>query len=1255
MKKNKNKSILACAVLASVLGAAAPVWADEGNEPLNISCTNLEGAAYGVVNGLPGALILAGEFKCEPLLVIGTGVTYRQDLAKGAEVFLFDDLNEIKSLNETKIGYSPVIDKQNLGGKIQGGQYPGYSTQNLFVAGFMGSPQMNFIDTVSFGGSTIATGKDPYRVATNTDGSSLMAEPCWLNPVGSTLILDNVGNITVTGKSADSRAVLTMGNGALTYLNFADNDSGITMNITDDMPVSQFNYYVAEGRDNSLTVLKNLDSVTINNTPVPVDKNFWQCLKTTGGAQIVVLDKDNNIVAADAAHWGTESHGEEICHFYTPIVDDDIEKVQSMTALGFDDKNVVALKANKADASATFKPLGGSLRSVNFGDGNAYAVSVKNNKTAKLKKVMDITVNATNGKASVLQGKGGKIVLKNFETANVSAKKAANFISVSGGSNITVNGKDNWATVDVKSEKKDANFVFAKDGTNTVNVNGVDAMLYPGAEGKAYVAHVKAGETTLNLTDSSVSGNLNTVLVGIPVNSAELGTQSDMYVTVNPAGGGESYTTWVEDPLPWDGVADETKMNPAMFSLMVIDPLATGAYVGHIRHTGYAENPQMWAPARQGWQRHITLQSANDAAGPAISETMWAQRRVLTQAANGPTAIYLTTKLAPHLLGPIAVTAYSYMSIVPEINPPELTNPMDGKMVKRGTRIFELKTSEWRERDFINPSDIETIEVLKDAASTAIYGSRGANSVPVYALLPMAYYTPAYVQAEAGATLNLNMENSLLQAGVNSFENHGTVNMNMINSNWVMQDDSNVNSLQMDDKSEVIFDRDSWKYLTLNVDEYQGQGNIILNADLGYSGVTSDKLVIKKALVQNAIGGSGDPVLNLYVLTDDNPLTDPNTKAEVLTLGKDTENLQINLITDNIPDNGLWHYAPEWSKDENNNSTLSFGLKRGDELSTVGRAVTGGVIDTQVWYQESDAVFDRVNNPSVSCCATDSPPDVGHETEEQGSVWASYTHSKNTYDNSIKAITSVANQGGIEKRYNGAVVGYDQCIATYPEHNAALYMGGLIGYGEGRNSWSGGNSELDGKGIGIYAGYKTHKGAYLTALAKYNQYNMDVKGYGYNEVKDDYRLHSFGVSLNAGRRYAKDLNKGFYVEPQAELGYVNYGNDNYELRGIKVEMQETKSCRGRLGLQFGTHNGSADVYGRVSYLKDFQGDSDIMTHYLNGTRDSIKVEQGGHWWNFALGGTFTNGKNLSGDMSVNLDRGDHDSKLGFRVGLNWMF
>jgi oxaloacetate decarboxylase beta subunit len=41
--------------------------------------------------------------------------------------------------------------------------------------------------------------------------------------------------------------------------------------------------------------------------------------------------------------------------------------------------------------------------------------------------------------------------------------------------------------------------------------------------------------------------------------------------------------------------------------------------------------------------------------------------------ADGPTAIFLTAKLAPELIGPIAVAAYSYMALVPVIQPPIMT------------------------------------------------------------------------------------------------------------------------------------------------------------------------------------------------------------------------------------------------------------------------------------------------------------------------------------------------------------------------------------------------------------------------------------------------------------------------------------------------------------------------------------------------------------------------------------------------------
>ena len=50
--------------------------------------------------------------------------------------------------------------------------------------------------------------------------------------------------------------------------------------------------------------------------------------------------------------------------------------------------------------------------------------------------------------------------------------------------------------------------------------------------------------------------------------------------------------------------------------------------------------------------------------------------------ADGPTAIFLTTKLAPELLGPIAIAAYSYMALIPLIQPPIMKLMTTDKMRK---------------------------------------------------------------------------------------------------------------------------------------------------------------------------------------------------------------------------------------------------------------------------------------------------------------------------------------------------------------------------------------------------------------------------------------------------------------------------------------------------------------------------------------------------------------------------------------------
>jgi carboxybiotin decarboxylase len=64
--------------------------------------------------------------------------------------------------------------------------------------------------------------------------------------------------------------------------------------------------------------------------------------------------------------------------------------------------------------------------------------------------------------------------------------------------------------------------------------------------------------------------------------------------------------------------------------------------------------------------------------------------------ADGPTAIFLSSKLAPELLGPIAIAAYSYMALVPVIQPPIMRLLTTKK--ERGIRMKQMRNVSRKER-----------------------------------------------------------------------------------------------------------------------------------------------------------------------------------------------------------------------------------------------------------------------------------------------------------------------------------------------------------------------------------------------------------------------------------------------------------------------------------------------------------------------------------------------------------------------------
>lgn len=87
--------------------------------------------------------------------------------------------------------------------------------------------------------------------------------------------------------------------------------------------------------------------------------------------------------------------------------------------------------------------------------------------------------------------------------------------------------------------------------------------------------------------------------------------------------------------------------------------------------------------------------------------------------ADGPTAIYLTGKLAPHLLGPIAVAAYSYMALIPLIQPPIMKLLTTEK--ERKIKMEQLRTVSKAEK-IIFPIVVTVICVLIIPSTAPLIG-----------------------------------------------------------------------------------------------------------------------------------------------------------------------------------------------------------------------------------------------------------------------------------------------------------------------------------------------------------------------------------------------------------------------------------------------------------------------------------------------------------------------------------------------------
>ncbi len=152
--------------------------------------------------------------------------------------------------------------------------------------------------------------------------------------------------------------------------------------------------------------------------------------------------------------------------------------------------------------------------------------------------------------------------------------------------------------------------------------------------------------------------------------------------------------------LPLTGIADEHGMLGILYRAGIateLFPLLIFLGVGAMTDFGpLLENPKMALLGAAGQLGIFCTLMLALLLGFELNE---AASIGIIGAIDGPTAIYVSTKLAPHLLGPIAVAAYSYMALVPIIQPPvmrlmttdterKVRMPYTQRGVSRTTRVL---------------------------------------------------------------------------------------------------------------------------------------------------------------------------------------------------------------------------------------------------------------------------------------------------------------------------------------------------------------------------------------------------------------------------------------------------------------------------------------------------------------------------------------------------------------------------------------
>lgn len=477
--------------------------------------------------------------------------------------------------------------------------------------------------------------------------------------------------------------------------------------------------------------------------------------------------------------------------------------------------------------------------------------------------------------------------------------------------------------------------------------------------------------------------------------------------------------------------------------------------------------------------------------------------------------------------------------------------------------------------------------------------------------------------------LTLDRADSVLEGFIFS-QNGGNAVVNLDNSSlWRLSKfdlGNSVASLMVNNGATVDMTFDDTAATKLAITDYSGTGgNFIMDTDLAAE--TGDKVNI----TSSAAGTT-------YVQVKDASLVNGHTVTGAKNLLLITDASQnVNFVGKNLNAGGLWDVTPTLENGENVTLTDgSQGTKDQWYLTKIAKAVNN---DSQVLLDAVDSSYALWRNTNDSLRKRFGELRLHtNETDDDG-IWARYSGGK-------------FGSGNFDGSFNMYQLGYDKAA------NAKSIYGFAVENGSGHTSYSYGSGKDKLFAGSIYGTWQGDNSSYTDIVARFGQFDTDIRSYGDYPDKAKAKSHAYSLSVEYGKTIELNKAQGTFIEPQAQLIVGRLGSSSYTTdRGNNVYMGGVNSCIGRLGVVAGKKDASGnDVYLKVNMLHEFGGNRDVRMLTGNGETLSESQDYGDTWFELGLGGNIKlgNSSHLYGDIERSFGA-DIQKKWQVNAGVRFEF